>query len=167
MSGAQVGFVRLTEVPLGALLKVLNEPRNARHMPLAGADFTEQSAAEWVSTKDAQWQANGYGPWAVTVDGRLAGWGGFQREDSGADFALVLAPAYWGHGAEIARAALDRAFGDLGLDEVVIALPHSRTPERAVARWGFVPDGEAVYDGVVFGRYRLTAQRWAVVSGRV
>ena len=30
---------------------------------------------------------NGYGPWAVLLDGELAGWGGFQREENGADFA--------------------------------------------------------------------------------
>ena len=51
---ARIGFVRLTEVPLAAVLGLLNEPRNARHMPLAGT-FTEESAAEWVTAKDGQW----------------------------------------------------------------------------------------------------------------
>ena len=67
------------------------------------------------------------------LDGRFAGWGGFQREANGADFALVLAPAYWGYGAEVTRAALDRGFGELGLEAVLIALPRSRTPSASCA----------------------------------
>ena len=82
----RIEFVRLTEVPLAPVVELLNEPRNARHMPLAGT-FTEEAAAEWVSAKDSQWASNGYGPWAVLVDGQFAGWGGFQREENGADFA--------------------------------------------------------------------------------
>jgi len=160
VSSTPIAFVRLTEVPLEAVLALLNEPRLGRHMPLAGQGFTPESAAEWVAAKDGQWARNGYGPWAVLVDGELAGWGGFQREENGADFALVLAPAFWGHGAEITGAALDRGFTELGLDEVVIALPYSRSPARVVARLGFLPAGEVVYDGAAFRQYRLTRESW-------
>jgi len=47
------------------------------------------------------------------------------------------------------------------LIEVLIALPYSRSPDRAVARLGFRPDGEVSYDGVAFRQYRLTRQTWA------
>jgi len=161
---APIAFVRLTAVPLRAVVELLNEPRLTRHLPLAG-QFSDQAAAEWVAAKDGQWTSHGYGPWAVLVDGEFAGWGGFQREENGADFALVLAPAYWGRGAEITRAALDRGFGEVGLDEVLIALPFSRSPERVVARFGFVPDGEVSYGGARFRQYRLTRERWAAVAG--
>ena len=137
----RIEFVRLTEVPLAAVVALLNEPRNARHMPLVSGKLTDESAAEWVRTKDGQWERNGYGPWAVLVNGHFAGWGGFQREENGADYALVLAPEYWGQGAAITRAALERGFGELGLDEVIIALPYTRSPDRVVARFGFTPDG--------------------------
>ena len=157
---ARIGFVRLTEMPIAAVLTLLNEPRNARHMPLASR-FTEESAAEWVAAKDGQWNANGYGPWAVLVDGELAGWGGFQREANGADFGLVLFPQHWGLGADITRMALDRGFGELGLDEVIIALPYTRNPARVVARFGFVPDGEVTYNGAPFRQYRLTRRAWS------
>ena len=160
----QMEFVRLTEVPLAAVARLLNEHRNARHLPLASHDFTEESAAEWVRAKDAQWDSNGYGPWAVLLDGEFAGWGGFQREENGADFALVLAPEYWGHGAEITRTALDRGFAELGLDEVIIALPYTRSPDRVVARFGFTPDGEVSYGGADFRQYRLTRQAWSAVK---
>jgi RimJ/RimL family protein N-acetyltransferase len=144
-------------------MTLLNDPRTARHMPLS-ATFTETSAAAWVRAKDDQWVNNGYGPWAVLVDGDFAGWGGFQREERGADFALVLSPAHWGRGAEVARAALQLGFGELGLDEVVIALPQSRKPSRVVARYGFVPDDDVTYDGIVFRQYRLTRQSWSAVD---
>lgn len=48
----------------------------------------------------------------------------------------------------------------LGLDVVVIALPLTRSPTRAVARLGFVPDGEVVYGGAPFRQYRLTRETW-------
>jgi len=136
----RIEFVRLTEVPLEDVVDLLKEPGLARHMPLSQG-LTPEAAARWVAAKDGQWEDNGYGPWAVLVDGQLAGWSGFQREENGADLALVLVPGYWGHGAAITRAALDRGFGELGLEAVVIALPYTRSPTRAVARFGFVPDG--------------------------
>ena len=156
----RVAFVRLTEVPLPAVVALLNEPRLARHMPL-NQEFTADSAAEWVAAKDGQWDRHGYGPWAVLLDGEFAGWGGFQREENGADFALVLAPPFWGHGSQVVWAALDRGFGELGLDVVLIALPYTRSPARVVARFGFVPDGEVTYDGETFRQYRLTRQAWS------
>jgi len=159
VTGEQLGFVRLSEVPLAQVVSLLNEPRNTRHMPLSG-QFTEATAAEWVAAKDAQWERYGYGPWAVLWDGEFAGWGGFQREDNGADYALVLRPEHWGHGADITRAALDRGFRDLGLDSVIIALPFSRSPVRVVARFGFVPDGEVAYGGSRFRQFRLSRAAW-------
>lgn len=166
MSPPRIEFARLTDVPLEAVVALLNEPRLTRHLPLSTGQFNAQAAAEWVAAKDGQWAAQGYGPWAVLVDGAFAGWGGFQREENGADFALVLAPVYWGHGAAVTRAALERGFGELGLDEVLIALPYSRSPARVVARFGFVPDGEVTYGGTAFRQYRLTRQRWEAVVGR-
>lgn len=159
-----VEFVRLTNVPLAAVTALLNNRRMHRHMPLAG-ESSEQAAADWVAAKDAQWAENGYGPWALLVDGRFAGWGGFQRETDGADYALVLDPAYWGLGAAITRQALDRAFGELDLDEVTIALPHSRNSGRVLARVGFQPDGEVTYATTTFRRYRLRRETWRLMVG--
>jgi RimJ/RimL family protein N-acetyltransferase len=160
MTEPRIEFVRLSEVSIGDVLEVLNEPRNGRHLPLAGEQFTETSAGEWVAAKDAQWEVHGYGPWAVRVDGEFAGWGGFQHEENGADFALVLKPTHWGHGAGVTRAALDCGFAELGLETVLIALPYTRNPDRVVARIGFVPDGEVNYDGTTFRQYRLDRNAW-------
>ena len=97
MADPEITFVRLTEVDLDAVTALLNEPRNARHLPLAGGEaFTAETAAAWVAAKDGQWDEHGYGPWAVLIDGEFAGWGGFQAEENGADFALVLRPQLLG-----------------------------------------------------------------------
>lgn len=154
-----IELVRLTEVPPADVRELLNEPRNSRHMPLA-ATFGDEQTVDWIRAKDAQWEANGYGPWAVLVAGEFAGWGGFEREDDGADFGLVLLPRHWGLGARITRLALERGFADLGIEQVTIALPYTRSPERVVARLGFVPDGEVSYGGASFRRFRLTERAW-------
>lgn len=138
---------------------LLDEPRLRRHMPLSG-DVSRDEAAAWVRAKDAQWEENGYGPWAVLIDGTFAGWAGFQSEDGDADLAVVLLPAHWGRGLQVAEAALDRGFGELGLETVVIALPLTRSPDRVVARLGFVPAGEVAYGGATFRRFRLTREAW-------
>lgn len=159
--------MRLTEIDLDQVLAMLNEPRKNRHLPLARGDaFTAETAAAWVAAKDGQWDANGYGPWAITIDGEFAGWGGFQAEENGADFGLVLLPRFWGHGAAIAREALRRGFTELGLDDVVIALPYSRNPDRVVGRFGFVPDGDVAYGDVSFRQYRLSRAAWSAGSDR-
>ncbi|WP_049804569.1 GNAT family N-acetyltransferase [Microlunatus phosphovorus] len=160
MTEPGITFVRLPEVSTDAVVELLNEPRNARHMPLTGEPFTTKSAAAWVAAKDAQWDSHGYGPWAILIDGSFAGWGGFQAEENGADFALVLAPEFWGYGETVARRALAVGFDELGLTDVLIALPYSRNPAQVVARFGFEPDGDVVYGEVHFRQYRLSANRW-------
>ena len=158
---AAIEFRRLTEVDLDDVRTLLNEPRNARHMPLArNNSFTAEAAAAWVAGKDGQWAEHGYGPWAVLVDGRFAGWGGFQAEENGADFGLVLSPGFWGQGEAIARTALERGFAELGFDVVLISLPYTRRPDRVVARFGFVPDGDVTHGDVTFRQYRLTREEW-------
>lgn len=162
MAGSRVTLERLTTVPAEAIAALLNEPRNARHLPLARGPVTVEEAAVWAAGKDAQWAAHGYGPWAVMVDGAFVGWGGFQREDDGLpDLGLVLLPSAWGRGAMIADEMLRVGFTELGFASVQVALPYSRTATDAVlARWGFVPAGETAFEGVRFRRYLLSADAW-------
>ena len=165
MHPPRVDLVRLTEVALADVMALLAEPRNARHLPLAGGDTTEESTADWVRSKDALWEADGYGPWAVLLDGRFAGWGGFQREEHGPDFGLVLRPECWGAGELVTRVALRRGFEELGFVAVTVALPLSRNPDSAVGRLGFAPAGRTAFAGVAFRLYRLTRERWRQVDG--
>lgn len=110
---------------------LLNDVRSRRHLPLATGTSSLEQVAAWVRDKDAQWDDAGYGPWAITVDGRLVGWGGFQREESGADFALVLHHADWGLGGTLYPLMLERGFTEFGFDAVTNALPFTRNATRA------------------------------------
>ena len=149
MNDDGIALLRLTEVPVEAVHALLNDTRSHRHLPLAAPVSVEQAAA-WLRDKDAQWGQYGYGPWAITVNGRLVGWGGFQREDGGADFALVLHHADWGLGRSLYRVMLERGFTEFGFDAVTIGLPYSRDATVPLARFGFQPDGETSYGGIAF-----------------
>src|SRR6478609_7782620 len=59
----EITFVRLTEIDLDTVTALLNEPRNARHLPLSHGDtFTAETAAAWVASKDGQWDEHASGP---------------------------------------------------------------------------------------------------------
>jgi RimJ/RimL family protein N-acetyltransferase len=147
---------RFAEIAPATWLTLLNDPDVHRHMPLAGdTAWTETMAAEWAAGKDAQWTANGYGPWALKLDGTFIGWGGFQKEGNEADFGLVLLPAYWGHGAMLFRELVAKGRAELRLDPVTILLPPSRVRMKGLARLGFEPAGELSYDGHRFLKFRL------------
>jgi hypothetical protein len=146
-------FQPLSSVQPATWLTLLNDKDVHRHMPLAGDRWTGEKAADWAQSKDAQWQANGYGPWAVFVDGRFAGWGGFQKKDEEADFALVLLPAYWGHGHAL-HTALMAEGAKLPLDPITILLPPSRVRLKSLARLGYMQTGEIEYAGERFLKFR-------------
>lgn len=154
-----ITFTRLTEAPFEEVVRILNEPRITRHMPLS-SPFDPDDARSWISAKDSQWEENGYGPWAIMIDGAFAGWGGFQREEDGPDFGLVLLPEFWGSGLEISRRILRWGFEAGEFPEVSVLLPTTRRPERVLKGHGFEPMGEIDYDGIPFLRFRLTRAAW-------
>jgi RimJ/RimL family protein N-acetyltransferase len=150
----EITFHPLSGIPAAELVGLLNDPDVRRHMPLAGDHWDEPRAIDWAKGKDAQWQENGYGPWAIRIDGAFAGWGGFQREGDEADLGLVLLPGHWGHGATIFREMLRRG-AEMPLGTVTILLPPSRARMKGLARLGFQPAGEIEYAGQRFLKFRL------------
>ena len=153
-SSPTITFHRLAEIAAADWLCLLTDPETRRHMPLAGEHWDEARAEAWARGKDDQWQANGYGPWAIRIDGAFAGWGGFQKDGREADLGLVLLPQFWGHGAAIFRRLLASA-STLHLDAVTLLLPPSRSRQNGLRRLGFEPAGECVHGGHVFLKYRL------------
>ena len=151
----EITFHSLSSIPAAELVVLLNDPEVHRHMPLGGADWDEAKALEWARAKDGQWQENGFGPWAIRLDGVFAGWGGFQKEDADADLGLVLLPHYWGSGAAIFRELLRRG-ETMSLPGITILLPPSRTRMKGLARLGFAPYGEVDYAGHRFLKFRLS-----------
>ncbi|QVQ27377.1 GNAT family N-acetyltransferase [Achromobacter deleyi] len=146
-----------SDIPTEDWLRLLNHPDVVRHMPLTEGDWTGNAVADWAKGKDMQWSENGYGPWSIRLDGRFAGWGGFQMEGEEADFALVLLPEYWGHGGRIFGDIMNRRV-ELGIGPVSIMLPPSRSRTRGLARFGFVFVGEVAYEGQPFLKFRAFGQ---------
>ena len=146
-------FHPLSDIPNEEWFHLWNHPDVIRHMPLATERWTDSAITEWAKGKDAQWQANGYGPWAIRIDGAFAGWGGFQKEGGEADLALVLLPGFWGHGPALVGHFMSRRL-ELGIGPVSILLPPSRTRVKGLARIGFLFDCKVEYDGQRFLKFR-------------
>lgn len=123
----------------------------------------------------------GYGLWALQVrsNGEFIGFTGLVRQSFQAHFTPAvevgwrLSRAAWGHGyaTEAGRAALDFAFGVLGLDEVVSITTETNEPSQAVMRrlgmsrdpaddfaHPLLPEGHPLRPSVL---HRLTRQSWS------
>lgn len=115
------------------------DPVVMQHFPAPLTRAESDALLERAATRIA---ADGYGLWAVEVRAtqRMIGFVGLARPSFEAAFTPCtevgwrLARASWGHGyaTEAARAALDVAFGQLGLDEVVSFTFEGNTRSRAV-----------------------------------
>lgn len=132
----------------------------------------------------AQWQACGWGLWALERrdSGELVGFAGLSPVRFDAPFGPAreigwrLARAHWGQGfaSEAARRTLAFAFDTLGWPEVVsfTAVPNVRS-QAVMERIGLrrVPDGDFEHPLVPVGHrlrphvlYRLRAEEWATTS---
>lgn len=94
-------------------------------------------------------ERHGFSKWGVCerASGALIGDCGIQLLEGGPDVELGfhLRPSAWGRGyaTEAARACLDAAFADLGLDEVIaIVAPGNAASVRVLEKIGMRPAGE-------------------------
>ncbi|MCB1379813.1 MAG: GNAT family N-acetyltransferase [Alphaproteobacteria bacterium] len=154
-STAVITFVRLTEVPPDMLVAHMSDPRMAEHMPLLTQPWDHVVAEQFVSAKEACWQRDGLGHWAILADGLYVGWGGFQKEGKEWDFGLVLRADAFGLGATITRKAMSFAQADPRIACVTFLLPPSRRKLGALARIGARYDGDVEYAGSMFRKYHL------------
>ena len=155
----QLEFKQLSEIDRSEYVALNTHPLVMRQMPLASGDFDDAACQEWIKGKERLWAEHGFGPWAFVIDGKFAGWGGLQPEAGEADLALVLHPDFWGYGKAIYDEIIRRAFGELGLDSVMILFPPSRTRVKGILRLGFKPEGELEIGGERFIRYKLYAPK--------
>jgi RimJ/RimL family protein N-acetyltransferase len=151
----KIDFVPMDLVPVERYIELNTHPEVRRLMPLASDSMTYEVAEVWRAGKCAQWQENGYGPWAILVDAQFAGWGGLQKHHEDADLGIVLHPDHWGIGPVVAKRMIEFAFATLSVPSLIVLLPPERKRVRALVRWGFVREGEEEIGGNRFVRYRL------------
>lgn len=123
---------------------------------------------------------NGWGLWAVEVEGRFAGFTGLARpswDPSLTEVGWRLARWAWGHGyaTEAAREALRVGFDEVGLDEIVsFTAPTNQRSRAVMERLGMTcdPADDFDYPTIAVGHplrrsvlYRLRRDDW-VLSGR-
>ncbi|MBW4985228.1 GNAT family N-acetyltransferase [Mameliella sp. CS4] len=150
-----IRFARLPEIDPALIQAHMSDPRVAEHMPLLTGTWDSDTVAQFVATKEACWQRDGLGHWAILADEDYVGWGGFQKEGKEWDFGLVLHPDRFGLGLRIARQALDMARRDPRIPFVTFLLPPSRKHLGALRRMGADYLGDTTYGQETFRKYRL------------
>lgn len=153
-----ITFKPLSDFPLSDYISLHGDTRVVQHLPLAVGDFNEEVCRSWIKVKQDYWETHGFGPQAVIVNDRFAGWAGLQPELGQAALAIVLKAEYWGAGWYLAKELLQQAFNDHNLPAVSALLPPSRVRLRALARLGFRFIGEVDYDNCTFLHYQLQAE---------
>ncbi|WP_417768697.1 GNAT family N-acetyltransferase [Stappia sp.] len=151
----EITFARLTEVSTDEITAHMSDPRVTEHMPLVTEPWNRQSSEAFVAAKEACWQRDGLGHWAILCNGAYVGWGGFQLEGTEWDFGLVLRPGRFGLGIAITHKALAFARADPRIPFVTFLLPPSRRHLRALARLGATFVGEVDHEGCAFLKFRL------------
>ncbi|WP_299926417.1 GNAT family protein [uncultured Pelagimonas sp.] len=150
-----ITFARLSDIDQAEILAHMSDERVAEHMPLVTFQWDSATIARFVESKEACWQRDGLGHWAILCDADYVGWGGFQKEGDEWDFGLVLAPAAFGLGVRIARKAIDFAKSDDRIPHVTFLLPPSRKNLGALTKMGAAYVGDIDYEGETFRKFRL------------
>lgn len=129
-----------------------SDPVANRHNPHGPMD--RATADRVFADLLAQWREPGFGHWAVAVIGRpehVIGFGGIgpRRYDAAVRISLGYGfePAAWGHGyaTELARAARDFAFDELGLAVIhAMVYPGHAASIRVLEKIGMHHRGELV-----------------------
>lgn len=155
MTEGNLTFVRLPDIPPGAIIAHMSDPRVAAHLPLLTFEWDQHALREFVAAKEEYWRRDGLGHWAILLDGAYVGWGGFQKEGDEWDFGLVLKPDRFGLGARIARKSIAFAQADERIPFVTFLVPSSRKHLGGLARLGARFVGEVVHEGAAFLKFRL------------
>ena len=106
----------------------------------------------------AHHEEHGFGLWCIDLEGECVGFCGLTRPwfRDGVEIGWRLRSGFWGRGlaSESARMVLDRAFGSLGLDEVISFTAASNTRSRRVMdAIGLLrdPDGDFDHPAIALG----------------
>jgi RimJ/RimL family protein N-acetyltransferase len=170
---------RLQASDLDELARVFANPEVWR-FPF-GRGFDRQETERFLQTQLEVWATSGFGLWLATdrATDRAAGFVGLSVPTfmptvlPAIEVGWRLDPTFWGKGyaLEGATAALDQAFGTLGLDSIC-SLPQTtnRRSIRVAERLGMKPDRPVVLPGteargaVEVTPFWLSAEDWGAFS---
>ena len=153
VKSSDIVFGRLKTLSPDTLLAHMSDPRIAAHLPLKTGEWDRQVCEAFIKDKEACWQRDGLGHWAIQFKGEYVGWGGFQKEGNEWDFGLVLRSDRFGLGFPITRKALEFARSDPRIPHVTFLLPLSRRHLGALDRVGARYIGDTDIDGVTFRKF--------------
>jgi hypothetical protein len=154
----EITFIRLSKIDPTEIIAHMSDPRVAEHMPLLTFEWDEPAVDKFVARKEEYWNRDGLGHWAILLNNKYVGWGGFQKEGNGWDYGLVLKPNSFGLGTRISRKAIEFATADERIPFVTFLLPPSRKNLGALKRLGATFVDEIEYDGSTFLKYRLKTE---------
>jgi [ribosomal protein S5]-alanine N-acetyltransferase len=130
---------------------------------------TERDLTQMTAEKDRHWERYGFGMWLLRdlQTHEPVGWGGLQwtyiTDLDQVEVAWMIAAERWGQGlaTEMAHAALDAAFGSVGLREVIaFTLPNNLASRRVMEKAGFVYERDIVHALLPHVLYRRCAERF-------
>lgn len=154
----EITFTRLPKIEPNEIMTQMSDPRVAEHMPLLTLEWDETAVTKFVAIKEECWSRDGLGHWALLLNNKYVGWGGFQKEGDEWDYGLVLKPEAFGLGTRISRKAIEFAFADERIPFVTFLLPPSRKNLGALKRLGAIFVDEIEYNGSTFLKYRLETE---------
>jgi RimJ/RimL family protein N-acetyltransferase len=133
---------RWTDADRGPFAEMNADPEVMRYFPNV---MTKQESDAAVDRIEQGFENNGFGLWAVEIDGRFAGFTGLNRTTFDTpmgphvEIGWRFAKWAWGQGyaTEAAQCVLDAAFTELGLTEVFSFTTETNLPsERVMQRIG-------------------------------
>ena len=127
---------------------------DARVGATMGGVATAAEVAEQLASAAERRERDGFGYWMFfeSATGAPVARGGLSRTEFDGrpevEIGWTVAPERWGEGlaTELGAAALEVAFGDLGLPDIVaFTLPHNAASRRVMERLGFAYEKTAPY----------------------
>ena len=143
---------RWTDADRAPFAELNADPEVMRYFPNV---MTKQESDAMVDRIEQGFENNGFGLWAVEIDGRFAGLTGLNRTTFDTpmgphvEIGWRFAKWSWGQGyaTEAAQCVLDAAFADLGLTEVFSFTTETNHPsERVMQRIGMTRRGDLDFD---------------------
>jgi RimJ/RimL family protein N-acetyltransferase len=154
---ARMKLEPLALVHTDELTRLLGDPRVARTLTPDGRPAARDTVVAWTMANAVHWQRHGFGLWLLRdrQTGEMVGRGGLQYTYAAGlndvEVAWAIVPERWGEGlaTEMARAAIEAAFGTLELPWIVaLTLPGNAASRRVMEKTGFVYERDIEHAGL-------------------